>query len=189
MMFRICLLILLAISLNGCGLSEREAALNARENALQSQQQNLDSISLALQQREDALSQKLLKLDSLSHDSTMLYEPQLIGRWAVRMTCTETSCPGSALGDVKSEIWDISYQENALVAKAIVKNNMVRIYSGKSTRDGIQMSDAPPSDSGGNAVVISISLKQKNGNTLEGERVIARENDCRIVYALQLSKQ
>ncbi|MBS1616209.1 MAG: hypothetical protein JST06_08855 [Bacteroidetes bacterium] len=180
---------LLVFSLCSCGLQEREASLNARERALQSQQQMLDARALTLQQREDALTQKLQKLDSLSHDSAMLYEPQLIGRWAVRMTCTETSCPGSALGDVKSEVWDISYEENALVAKAMVKNSVVRIYSGKSNRDGIQLAESVPSEPVGNAVVISISLKQKGANMLEGERVIARENDCRIVYALQLSKQ
>jgi hypothetical protein len=53
------------------------------------------------------------------------------------MTCTETTCPGSAIGDTKTETWDISYQNNVLLAKANVGDKLTRVYTG--TYDGTNL--------------------------------------------------
>jgi hypothetical protein len=39
------------------------------------------------------------------------------------------------------------------------------------------------------ATTINVRLNLKDGNTMEGQREIIRENECRILYTLQLSKQ
>jgi hypothetical protein len=121
-MTRIFIFFLALLPLAGCGLREREAKLAAREQAVEQRSHQLDARELTLMQREEELSKKLQVLDSQARDTAMLYEPLLIGKWNVRMTCTETSCPGSAVGDIKTESWVISYEGNYLEAKAMEKN-------------------------------------------------------------------
>lgn len=188
-MTRILFLLLAALMLAGCGLREREAKLNAREQALEQRRQQLETRELALQQREEELTKKLQALDSSAHDTLMLYEPKLIGQWLVRMTCSETTCPGSAVGDIKTETWVISYEGNFLVAKAMEKGKLARIYTGQSTAQGIRLSEAVTDPPSGPPTTINVRLSLKDNNTMEGQREILRENECRILYTLQLSKQ
>ena len=55
------------------------------------------------------------------------------------MICTETNCPGSAVGDSKNEQWDISFQDNAIIATAISNNQMVRVYTGHYFGNSIRL--------------------------------------------------
>lgn len=173
----------------GCGLKEREANLAAREQALNLQKEALLARELDLQQREEALARRQKELDSTEIDTMMRYDPRLIGTWRVQMTCSETSCPGSAVGDTKSETWAFSYEGDNLVARAMVKNNVVRVYTGKSTADGILLGDAVANSGDGKGVAIAVTLAMKDAKTMEGQREISRGNECRIVYTLQLTKQ
>ena len=181
-------LLFLLFFLGGCGLQEREEALQIRETELAQREALLYQREQALAAREAEITRQTQLADSLAQDTLLRFEPRLIGRWNTRMTCTETTCPGSAIGDTKTEIWEFSYEGNRLLVHAIVKDRVVRIYSGQNTVNGIQLvEEVMPTD--GTPTRITVKLSLKDDNTLEGQREILREDDCRIVYALQLKKQ
>lgn len=174
--------------LNSCGLQEREQALQLRETELAQREALLYQREKALETREAEITRQTRLADSLAQDTLLRFEPRLIGRWNTKMTCTETTCPGSAIGDVKSEVWEFSYEGNRLLARAIVKDRVVRVYRGENTVNGIHLvEEVTPAD--GTLTRITVSLLLKDDNTLEGQREIVREDDCRILYALQLKKQ
>jgi hypothetical protein len=78
-------------------------------------------------------------LDSIQHlnDTTSKFNADLIGNWSTSMRCTETSCEGSAVGDTKSEKWEISYQDNQVKLKAFVNSQLIGEYSGLFSDDGL----------------------------------------------------
>lgn len=175
--------------LSSCGLREREEALQLREKELAQRESLLYQREQALAAREDEITRKTRLADSLAQDTLLRFEPRLIGRWNTKMTCTETTCSGSAVGDVKSEVWELSYEGNRLLARALVKDRVVRVYRGENTVNGIHLVEEVTPADGTTTTRITVTLLLKDDNTLEGQREIMREDDCRILYALQLKKQ
>ncbi len=158
-----------------------------KEAALARKEQELIKKEEALQLREEALAQKVQKLDSTQQDSTF-YNSAITGLWNVRMVCIETNCPGSAIGDTKSEIWDISYQNTQVVAKAMTDNTVVRTYLGNYANDLLELRENVELSPNTPATEIVVRLTLLNNNSLEGQRQIIRSGDCRIVYSVQLDK-
>jgi len=95
------------ITLTGCGLREREDALNKKMSEVAQKEQKLLFQEKTLQLKEEELNQRQRLLDSTSNkitvDSLPVFYPQLPGTWLVKMSCKETTCPGSAVGDTKTE--------------------------------------------------------------------------------------
>ena len=112
----------------GCDLDEREKAVERKALELQQKEEELQARELALTQKEEALARLTQPLDSTHKDSSLIYDPRLIGLWSVRMTCTQTTCPGSAVGDTKTEQWELSYQGHHILAKALVSDTLTRVY-------------------------------------------------------------
>ncbi|QNF33574.1 hypothetical protein HUW51_12895 [Adhaeribacter swui] len=177
---------LLLIVLSGCGMQEREKLVKNKEKELARKEQELITREEALRLKEESLAKKQQKLDSTQLDSAF-YNPSITGSWNVRMVCVETNCTGSAIGDTKNEIWDISYQNDRVIAKAMTDNTVVRTYEGTynnnllELRDNIEVSPNTPATE----IVVRLTLLN---NTLEGQRQIIRSGDCRIVYSMQLDK-
>jgi hypothetical protein len=175
----------------GCGLNAREEALRKKEVELAAREQQLSLREKSLELEEEQVLQLKQKLDSAKTktDTTLLYNQQLIGQWNVKMTCTETTCSGSAVGDVKTETWDISYQNSLIIANAIASDKLARIYTGSYDGTTLTLSADVASTPSDPATKMVIRLTMTAENTMEGQRIIDRENDCRIVYNLQLNKQ
>jgi hypothetical protein len=104
------------------------------------------------------------------------------------MTCTEATCAGSAVGDTKNEQWDISYQANQLVAKAMAGDKLARVYSGFFNDGTVQLKASSDTSASQPAARINITLRITDSTAMQGEREIVR-NDCRVLYTLQLEKQ
>ncbi len=179
----------------GCDTKAREEALQKREAELNERDQQLllRETELAIKEMEIVQLQK--QLDSVKtirdtlQDTSQVYNQQLIGNWNVKMTCTETTCAGSAIGDTKSEIWDISYDNNVIVAKAMAGDKLVRVYTGSYNGSNLLLTESVAGAPAEPATKLTIRLTLSNNTAMEGQREIVRENDCRIVYRLQLSKQ
>ena len=171
-------------------MGQREEALRKKEIAINEKEQELILKEKSLEIKEANLLQKEQILDSTSiNDSTFIYNPVLIGLWSVKMVCTETTCPGSAIGDTKSEQWDIIYQGNKIVAKAIVDYKVVRIYSGVFKGNTLDLIDEQDIANPQNKTRITVRLRITSDKTMEGQREILRVGDCRILYSLQLNKE
>jgi hypothetical protein len=180
----------LLITLAGCDYRSREEAIRKKEAALNEKEQQLLLKEKSLQLKEQELLQKQKVIDSTSAaDTTARYNPNLIGLWNVQMTCTETTCAGSAVGDTKTETWEISYQDKNLIARAMVNDELVRVYSGIFTGNTIELVDVheagtPP----GTKMIVRLTIT--DDSKLEGQRSIERPGEnCRIVYTLVMDKK
>lgn len=158
-----------------------------KELALQQKEQELNTREQELSIREELLLQKEQQIGSTSRaDTARVNNLSIAGRWNVHMTCTETTCPGSAVGDIKTEQWEIVQQANTIIARARANEQLVRVYTG-GFRDGtITLTEEQPAGTNTAPVKISVQLKAVTNTRIIGKREILREKDCRIVYALQL---
>lgn len=183
-------LLFTALIFSGCGLREREIALEKKEAALLQREQELILREQSQLLREETFRDSILvSRDTVAVDSLTETDTRIEGAWNVKMTCTETSCPGSAIGDTRSEVWIFSFQENKLLAKVMDADKLVRIYSGTLAANAIQMEEVTGSSATPSATKMNIRLTVKNERSMEGQREILRETNCRILYALQLTRQ
>ena len=174
--------------LPGCDLRQREEFLQKKEAELNQKEQELLLREKTLQLKEEEL-RKVQQGDSTAiSDTTALYNPGIIGFWGVKMICTETTCPGSAVGDSKTEQWNISYESNNIIAKAMDNDKLVRTYVGKPHADVIELTERLADTSQVSASMI-VRLRLIDNNRMEGQREIVRDRDCKVVYSLQMEKQ
>lgn len=177
-----------AFLMPGCGLQEKEQALKKKEVELNQKEQELILREKTLQFKEEEVAQKERRLDTLAKDSAFMFHPNLSGIWSTKMTCVETTCTGSAVGDVKIEKWTFSYEGNHIIARVISDNKLVRVYTGAfnaNTLELTQFTEATPTSP---ATRMNVRLMVKDDTHLEGQREIVRENECRITYAVQIEK-
>ncbi|MCU7549105.1 hypothetical protein OCK74_08260 [Chitinophagaceae bacterium LB-8] len=176
-----------------CDIRKREQILTQKENELNQKEQELFLKENALQLKEEELLRRSQSLDSLHINvptDTVFINPEFVGLWTVQMHCIETSCPGSAVGDVKTEQWDISYQNNATIAKVIDDAKVVRIYSGTSTSNSIEMTFQQSNTETNKVTNMIVRLEQTAKKRLEGRREITRgPENCKIIYAVEMEKQ
>lgn len=182
------LVFLLFIS-SGCDLRKREEEVKKQQEKIAQKEQELALREQTLQRKEEELVKREQKLDSSGRDSVMVIDSSLIGSWNVKMTCTETSCSGSAVGDVKNEVWEISLENNQIIARAMDGNKLLRIYSGIYTGNTIELVANVESLPQQPPTKIVARLRIVNETTIEGQREINRENQCKIIYDLKLEKK
>lgn len=188
-LFLICCFYMIATS--GCGLRERENALNKQAGEVAQKEQELILRENAVQVKEEALNKRAKFLDSTlqkTSDSLSLLHPQLPGSWLTKMTCIKTTCPGSAVGDTKNERWEMAFQNNTVVAKAMSNDKLVRIYTGNYAGNLLQLIAQQDTSTNSPGAKIIVRLRETNTNEMEGQREISREEGCQIVYALTLKK-
>lgn len=185
------ILTFLTIFVLACSCTSRikEENLQKREAALNQKEQELLLKERSLQLKEEELLKRAQYLDSTSHiDSTHLIDSGLIGNWSVKMVCTETTCAGSAVGDTKSEIWQLSYESNSIIVKAMVNNQLVRVYTGFYTDNTIELVEGNKGTTTSASTKMIVRLRVIDKTHLEGQREITRE-DCKVIYTLQLEKE
>jgi len=184
----ICFMVVLLCT--GCNLNAREEALRKKEEELTNREQRVSLREKLVALQEEEVLQLKQKLDSVKsqRDTALVYNQQLIGRWNVKMTCTETTCSGSAVGDTKTEAWDIGYENNLIVAKASANDKLERIYTGSYDGNTLALTENVANLPAEPTKMI-IRLVLTNNDIMEGRREIVRENDCRIVYSLQLNRE
>jgi hypothetical protein len=176
-----------------CTSDEREKQLADKAAELDRRQQDLDLREISLVLKEEELQKKQRHIDSASatiaEDTIVRMHPDLPGIYNVTMRCTQTSCAGSAVGDTKTEQWQITIEKNEVIANAMSNQKVVRIYKGGylgNTIELIAQSDTIPTLQDGN---MRVRLQQSRENHLRGIREITRPDNCRIVYDLELQKQ
>lgn len=189
-MRNICFLLAVLLLSSACYDKKKEDSLRRKEIELSQKEQELLLKEKTLQIKEQELSErvKLLDTNNVNQADTAVFNEALVGNWAVKMTCTETSCPGSAIGDTKNEQWEIGYQNDVLIAKATVRGKLVRVYSGISTARGVELVARPSEEQADASTRMVVRMQLSSNGKLIGIREILRSGDCRIVYALELSK-
>lgn len=178
------------IVFSSCSLRQREVELEKRTNDLRHREQELSLKEQSLQFKEEQLNDREKLLDSTTrivNDSLFLEHQKLPGTWLVEMQCTETSCPGSAVGDTKNESWDFKFQNNMVIANAIANKQATWIYTGTFIGNMLRLS--VQQDSLESSAKIVVRLQQTKEKEMTGEREIIQPSGCRILYSLRLKKQ
>ena len=188
----IILSLIFIVVLSGCNLRQREIELDKKLAEVNQREQMLTLKEQSLELREQQVNEKEKKLDSTTNrngnDSLLLLHPQLPGIWNVKMQCTETTCPGSAVGDTKNEQWQFQLQDNGVIVSAKSNNELVRVYTGVYRNNVLQLSVQTDSTLPKTARIL-VRLQQIQDKEMGGEREIIQPDGCRILYALQLKKQ
>jgi hypothetical protein len=171
--------------LAACESTEREQKLKKKEAELNQREQQLTI-------RETELAKKEKRIDSALNekisDTLSFTHPTLPGMWTVVMHCTQTNCPGFAVGDIKTEQWQFSYKNNTIIAEAYSNNTLVRVYNGTYTGNKLQLF-AQLNEVNEQTTKMTVSLQEVQDNEMEGQRQIERTEGCSILYALELKKQ
>jgi hypothetical protein len=175
----------LVIFLQGCGLNEREKNLKKQQQETARKEQQLLAWEQRLKLKEQELDGIRLSLDSAKRQigSITAGNPAIIGKWTVKMSCIETSCEGSALGDTKTEQWIMSYKDNNVIVNAYSGLVLIRVYIGSYNNNVLKIADEKPNS----GALISATLNLINEERMDGSREI-KQKDCRIVYALSARK-
>lgn len=175
---------------SSCGFQEQEKKIKEREMELNQREQALNIKEHALLLLEEQLNEREQKLDSnlFVPDTLLGTYPNLPGSWNVKMVCSETTCPGSAVGDSKTETWEISIQNNSVIVGALSNGTLSRIYSGNFQEDRLVVSSENTDTQTNQKVKILIRLKQTKDGNMIGTREIIRAEDCHIVYDLDVKK-
>ncbi len=182
-------LFILIVFTCGCDIQQRKRELNEKEIVLNEKEQRLLLKERTLEIKEQELTKRQQKLDSLQTDSTNNFNPAIIGKWTVKMNCTLATCPGSAVGDTKTEVWNISFAANKVIVNALAADKLVRAYYGTMTNNNIELEENPGDVGVGNNTRMIVRLQMTDSMNMIGEREITRDNECRVVYSLQLAKQ
>lgn len=177
------------IFLTSCSLREREQALDKRSSELDQKEQELLLKEKSLQLKEEALKKRDSLSGSTAEDSSGVVDPHLPGNWAVKMVCTEASCPGSAVGDTKNETWQVSYQGKNILVRAMTGKQLVRVYSGFYNGSFIELEEDHQDQDAPSASKFNVRLTKTDSLTLEGHREIIRDGNCKIVYSVNMTKQ
>lgn len=173
---------------SSCTLQERETALQKREAALNEREQQLILREKAIQLKEEDLAKLQNPVDSISIDSSV-YNANIVGTWNVKMVCTETTCAGSAVGDTRTETWQINYESNKVIAQARAGNQLVRIYTGMYTGNTLELVEDREISPSQPATRMVARLRITSDTKMEGSREILREGDCKIIYSMDMTKQ
>lgn len=182
------LYILAILLLSSCDYKKREEDIRSREAALNQKEQELLLKEKTLQIKEEDLLKREKQMDSTISDSTYIVDSTLIGNWAVKMECIEATCPGSAVGDTKTENWQINYQSNSIIAKVLSNNQLTRIYTGFYTGNTIELVEEQNTPSAASTTKMVVRLRVIDPTHLEGQREISREN-CKVIYSVQLERE
>ncbi len=185
------IIVLLICCLQSCGLREREMKLDAKAKEVNEKEQQLILKEKALELKEQELMAFQKKLDSTGIElprDTVAVNPDFLGSWQVKMSCIETNCQGSAVGDTKNEHWLIEQQASGIIAKALTGDQLVRAYTGRFNGSFLVLTSTQEDENQKIQSRMNVRLQRVDKNMLEGQREITRPGECRIVYELQLKR-
>ena len=77
----------------------------------------------------------------------------------------------------------------SFIAKAMSGDQLIRVYSGLFTGNTLELIAQTEKSSEQPAAKIVTRLHKVNESRLEGSREIARENECKTTYTMEMQKQ
>lgn len=171
-----------------CGGADDQKSVELREKEVEQKEEILKLWEEQLKSKELGLINRERQIDSLNQSDTLgVVSPKLVGVWKVTMQCIETTCEGSAIGDTKTEQWDISYQNTKVVVSAVSNQKMIRFYTGLLKNNTLKLTaQSSPDETQMDVVLTPHPTVDK---LMEGQRVITQRGKCKIVYAIKASKQ
>ena len=165
--------------LNSCDDPKKDQELKQRELTLFNKEKEFA-------EKEQDYAQLKMMRDSLQSIPDTLIVNQLpaviLGRWNGKMVCTESNCSDYVIGDLRSDIWEISKDS----VKIINKTGAVRMYSSKF--DGLSLKlNSDKNLSQNSKSEITLQLPVETLGRMKGNREIIRDN-CSSKFSVDLEK-
>lgn len=182
--------LILILVFTACGKSAEERRLEEKVRNIEARETQLQAREQQLELKESELIKLQQQIDSIrgKADTIGTFNSELAGTWQVTMSCIETNCEGSAVGDTKTEQWFISYQNNKVVARARANDKVIRIYKGIFKENTLQLAALETSVQKTHMTVLLTPHAATKG-LMEGQRTINRVGTCRTVYSIKAVKQ
>ncbi len=170
--------LLFLFALLSCTDSAKEEQLNLREKTLSEKEQ------LFAAKEQDYEKLKMLR-DSLQavpdSTATVRFSKSFLGRYNGKMICTDSNCSENAVGDLRSDVWEIL--EDGV--KITNKNGNEKFYKGQFNNNELKLinEEAAP------ALISEITLNFSDSLTsrIKGNRLLKREN-CISKFSVELEK-
>ncbi len=178
------------IILSSCNQRQREIELNKKLNELSQREQELALKEQKLAIKEQQLSEQQKVLDSTSNilnDSLFKQHQKVKGLWRVDMQCIQTNCAGSAVGDIKTEHWNIGVNGNNVLVNARSNRHPAKNYYGSFVGNTLKLT--AELDSTEVNANIDVTLELTKEDEMQGERRVTQANGCEILYSLRLKKE
>lgn len=177
------------VFITGCDFQQRREDLNKKMNELSQREAVLALKEQQMEIKEQQLSEKEKILDSTTHvvnDSLLRSHKKIEGTWRVDMLCTQTNCAGSAVGDVKTERWNITVAGNDVTVNARSNRALSKRYTGSF--EGNLLTLTADQDTTEVNATIEVHLQQSTEKEMEGDRVVTQISGCQILYSLRLKR-
>lgn len=159
-------------------MKARGIALEKLRDSLMVKERELDLKAQELEKREQML-------DTTTNNAPEgIINPNLTGKWQVKMTCVETNCSGSAIGDVRNEQWNLSYRNDLFIVEGLTNGAVNTLYTGLYNGNELQLN----ADNNAAGTTISIVLTPAENGTMVGRREVTQAGGCKIFYRLNLNK-
>lgn len=178
------MLIVACAFLGSCIDKEREKALADREKNLAEKE--------ALFSTKEHEYKSLLKMrDSLlaKKDSTSIqkWPEEIVGLWSGKTICTESNCTEYVIGDVRSETWDFTQDQDHLLVKVLNNGQLIRMYAASYDNNLIQLSyESNPE--GQKAVKMSLVLDDIKATKIKGTRSVTINDNCIASFSVELTR-
>lgn len=177
------------VFITGCDFQRRQEDLNKKMNELSQREAVLALKEQQMEIKEQQLSEKEKILDSTTNvvnDSLLRSHKKIEGAWRVDMLCTQTNCAGSAVGDGKTERWNIMVAGNDVTVNARSNRALSKRYTGSFA--GNLLTLTADQDTTEVNATIEVHLQQSTDKEMEGERVVTQTSGCQILYSLRLKR-
>lgn len=178
------------IIFSSCNLRQREVEVKKKLEDISRREQELSIKEQMLEIKEQQLSEQQKILDSTTNivnDSILREHVKMQGLWRVDMQCIETNCVGSAVGDIKTEQWNMKVENDQVMINARSNRSVVKTYAGSYVGNVIKLT--AEQDSTEENAKIYVSLQKISDKEMGGERQVVQASGCRIVYSLRLKKE
>lgn len=177
------------VIITGCDYQHRQQELNKKMNELNQREAVLALKEQQMEIKEQQLSEKEKILDSTTlvvNDSLFRSRKKIEGTWRVDMICTQTNCAGSAVGDVKTERWNIRIERNDVIVHVGSNRPLSKSYTGSF--DGSFITLTADQDTTELNAAIEVHLQKTSDKEMEGDRVVTQASGCQILYSLRLKR-
>ncbi|MEN6295592.1 MAG: hypothetical protein ABFD61_05630 [Chloroherpetonaceae bacterium] len=182
-------LIMLIISIYGCGPSKKDLAIQAKRT-----QDSIDKvIELEKQKAANDERQKIadeqqkLEQQKWEEENKTFSIDELVGTWNIKMTCRNSSCPGVSQGEITTETWNINYLRNGIIVKVTGNNNTNSEYKGEFNGKFLTLQSKSIKSgffSDKTIAVVDVRLKMTSPTELKGTREVVKEGPCKIEYTI-----
>lgn len=168
--------------------SQREAELAKKEKELLEKEKELLQKENETLQAQQAQEQEVKREAEKNREKG--YSPSsIVGNWEVAMNCTSSDCSNSAVGDIRTETWQIQFRDNKIKVTVTNSDTQVKEYEGTLNGNTLTLKSTRTAGFSTGKATINVSLQDDNQMT--GTREVLKGSGstiCKIEYYTKVTR-